>query len=986
MVTPSLVRRLVACSLVVWACGVWPQAARAADVPFAFLIKNGYKNLFAGQALRIDQGLLSWYGYGPLHAIVNGQQAAVLGTAFVQAYSRSVPDPSFAAILPLAALVTLDFGSFRAHLTLFDTPTGPRTTVSVLNEYDATDTSVSGAWVLGDGAAVSGGTADDMVIGALVHFSSPNALHNVPVVVPPYFPLVSFANDPTFTRVSGPSNPGPGHVPRLRLRPGAGTAARLQPLRRSRAWPGVLGHAPRDARRRGQLCRDGVQPARVQDHRRDRARSRSRPLYPGRQRSDSVADGRTPQRILDHGAAEPGHAVGAVLRAVTGTAGDDGGSRAKHMPGGLSQPGILQRGRQRRLGDAVACDFPAVDHQHGDVVLVALVVAEVERDVALDHRESRAAQGNVQQIPHVVAEVAAGLRVEKDARRAHRRMVAPRAVAMLTATIATVAALASCRQPAPELAEPFDVVEASIAEMQNAMREGRTTSRAIVTQYLVRIGLYEDRLNGAIAINPEALAQAAALDRERAAGRVRGPLHGIPVALKDNILTNGGMPTSGGMLAFKHYLAPYDATLVTHLRNAGAIIIAKSTMSELAGWFGSEFRPGGYNAAAGQSYNPYDPRANDDGTPVLVTGGSSSGIGVAASLWAANVGTSTGGSIEGPSNATMLVGIRPSTGRISRYGIIPLTPDQDTAGPMTRTVADAAVMLGVMEGGPDVNDPRTSECRPPPASDYTPFLKADALEGARIGIPRAGIYDARTFPGKARPFPGLKPDEAQSMADAIAALKAAGAEIVDPVDLPSLVATTPARILTSHNICELMPDGLAPDDLCSSVLRYGMKRDFNLWLASLGASSPVATLSELRAWNLAHQDHGAIRYGQGRLDAADAVDLERDKARYERNRAEDLELTRAEGLDVALNGHQLDALLFPGSSGANYATKAGYPLVVVPFGTVVNHDDGVKGSQDRTRPFGVSFVGAHCDDPTLVGIAYAFEQATRRRVPPPHTP
>jgi amidase len=165
-----------------------------------------------------------------------------------------------------------------------------------------------------------------------------------------------------------------------------------------------------------------------------------------------------------------------------------------------------------------------------------------------------------------------------------------------------------------------------------------------------------------------------------------------------------------------------------------------------------------------------------------------------------------------------------------------------------------------------------------------------------------------------------------------------------------------------------------------------MKRDFNLWLATLGESAPVKTLAELRAWNLAHKNDGAMRYGQGRLDYADAVDLEKDRARYERNRRDDLMLTREEGLDGAIKANKLDALLFPGSSGANYATKAGYPIIVVPFGMVINYAEGAKGSTEKVRPFGVSFVGSHCDDPKLVGIAYSFEQATRKRVPPSRTP
>jgi amidase len=565
-------------------------------------------------------------------------------------------------------------------------------------------------------------------------------------------------------------------------------------------------------------------------------------------------------------------------------------------------------------------------------------------------------------------------------------MTRTRFLAMLAVTTAVSLALQSCDKPAPkvEAKAPFSVVEASIPDMQKAMAEGRTTSREIVTQYLMRMGLYEDMLNAAVSVNHNALAQADALDKERAEGKVRGPLHGIPVAVKDNIMTKDDMPTSGGMLAFKHYMAPYDATLVANLKAAGAIIIAKSTMSELAGWYGGGTRPGGYNGAAGQSYNPYDPRANEDGTPVLAVAGSSSGVGVAANLWAGNVGTSTGGSIEGPSNANMLVGIRPSTGRISRYGIVPLSLDQDTAGPMTKYVADAAIMLGAMEGAAvDPNDPRTSECTPPPNRDYTAFLKADALKGARIGIPRVGIYTAHTFPGKGRAFPGLKPEELEAMEGAIAAMKAAGAEIVDPVEIPSLTATEAVKNITSHPICALTNDD---GEYCSEVVRYSMKRDFNLWLKTLGDGAPVKTFGELLAWNVAHKADGAIRYGQERLEGTERIDLEKDKARYERNRAEDLVLTREQGLDAALGGNKLDALVFPETSGSTFATKAGYPVVVVPWARVANDAPGAKGSTEKVKPYGFSFVGGHCEDPKLIGIAYAFEQATKKRVPSPHTP
>src|SRR5207244_6031213 len=264
-------------------------------------------------------------------------------------------------------------------------------------------------------------------------------------------------------------------------------------------------------------------------------------------------------------------------------------------------------------------------------------------------------------------------------------------------------------------AAAFRIVEATIPEMQNAMKAGRLTSRELVTQYLIRIATYEDRLNAALAITPRALEEADQLDRERAQGTLRGPLHGIPVALKDNIHTTQ-MPTTGGALAFAGHVPPYEATLTKNLRDAGAIIIAKTGLTELANWVAGAPTPmpGNYNAVGGFGFNPYDPRPDPrdtpgDGRPVLQTGGSSSGIGTAANLWAANVGSDTGGSVISPSNSNMLVGIRPTIGRISRYGVIPITADHDTAGPMTRTVTDAAIMLGALEGAaPGPHDAATT--------------------------------------------------------------------------------------------------------------------------------------------------------------------------------------------------------------------------------------------------------------------------------------
>src|SRR5437899_3150388 len=253
----------------------------------------------------------------------------------------------------------------------------------------------------------------------------------------------------------------------------------------------------------------------------------------------------------------------------------------------------------------------------------------------------------------------------------------------------------------------------------------------------MRIALYEDKLHAPLTVGREALAEAEARDRERAQGRIRGPLHGIPVALKDNIHTTD-MPTTGGALAFDGFVPPYEATLTRNLRESGAIIIAKTGLTELANWVAGNM-PGNYNALKGYGMNPYDPRrdpreATFDGRPAMGTGGSSSGIGSSASFWAANVGTETSGSILSPSNQNMLVGIKPTVGRISRHGVIPITADQDTAGPMARTVADAAIMLGALESkSPDPNDAATQRCTPPPNNDYTRFLKRDGLKGARIG-------------------------------------------------------------------------------------------------------------------------------------------------------------------------------------------------------------------------------------------------------------
>jgi amidase len=548
-------------------------------------------------------------------------------------------------------------------------------------------------------------------------------------------------------------------------------------------------------------------------------------------------------------------------------------------------------------------------------------------------------------------------------------------------------------QTAPPSAPPteFDVIEATIPAMREAMEQGRLTSRALVQMYLARLGMYQQKLRAAVSVNTNALREADERDRERAEGRVRGPLHGIPIALKDNIHTTN-LPTSGGALAFDGFIPPYEATLTTHLHEAGAIIIAKATMSELAGYTAGAPTPapGGYNAVAGLSYNPYDPRrdprpATADGRPALTPAGSSSGVGTAANLWAASVGTETSGSILGPSNVSMLAAIKPTIGRISRWGVIPITADQDSAGPMARTVTDAAILLGVLEGAsPDPNDPATNRCEPPPGRDYTPFLKPDSLRGARIGIPRAFYYDQITRPGEKEPRGGLNPAQQKAMAEAIDVLQQQGAVIVDPADIPSVVDPDPAKTIVGWNFCGSADEVRGKDLGCTIVVKYGMKRDFNKWLATLGPTAPVKTLTELREWNRAHEKEGAIRYGQSRLDISDEVDLEKDRPRYLADQARDLALTTTSGIDAVMKLHQLDALLFPGSSGAGLSARPGYPSVIVPFAMIPNEPTPPfpDGFNAKPQPYGVTFAGLACSEPRLLGLAYAFEHATKRRRPP----
>ena len=353
----------------------------------------------------------------------------------------------------------------------------------------------------------------------------------------------------------------------------------------------------------------------------------------------------------------------------------------------------------------------------------------------------------------------------------------------------------------------------------------------------------------------------------------------------------------------------------------------------------------------------------------------------------------------------MLAGIKPTVGRISRYGVIPITADQDTAGPMAKSVGDVAIMLGILESAaPDPNDPATRTCMPPPGHAYTTFLNRDGLKGARIGIPRAFFYDRITPPGEENPRGGLNEAQRKVMEEAIAVLKQRGAVIVDPANIPSVVDKDPKNNFILWGTCSGVSNVKGKDENCSIDFKYGMKRDFNTWLASLGPAAPLKSLKELIAWNTAHLKAGSIKYGQSNLDISDEMDLEKDRARYEADRAKDVRLGGTHGMDEIMKAERLDAILFPAASGAAIAAKPGYPTVIVPFGLVPNapgpgtgRAGGPAGGGSNNAPFppgfdakpepyGVSFSGMACSEPKLIELAYSFEQATKKRIPPPLFP
>ncbi|MBA2941753.1 amidase [Paenibacillus sp. CGMCC 1.16610] len=472
------------------------------------------------------------------------------------------------------------------------------------------------------------------------------------------------------------------------------------------------------------------------------------------------------------------------------------------------------------------------------------------------------------------------------------------------------------------------IVEADIKTLQEAMEAGEIRAVDLVAFYVKRIEKCNKIINAVLEINPDALQIAQALDDERQKQGSRGPLHGIPILLKDNIDTGDRMHTSAGSMALAQSFAAEDAFIAAKLRESGAVLLGKVNMTEWANFMSGPM-PSGYSSRGGQVLNPYGPGRFE-------VGGSSSGSGAAtaAGFAAAAIGTETSGSIVNPAHHNSLVGLKPTVGLLSRIGIIPISHSQDTPGPMTRTVMDAALLLGALTGV-DARDPLSlaSEGNSPREKDYTTFLDANSLQGARIGIPRWFYKD-------------LNEEEQRIAENAIQVLREQGAVVIDPVSLP----------------CEQA-------EWNSDVLRYEFKKDLNDYLSKLDASVPVHTLQEVIAFNHEHAEK-ALVYGQNTLIWSDETSGTLTEDEYHRNLAKYQELTRSRGIDHVLEEHQLDALFFPGDEGYDIAARAGYPLLNVPAGYTAE------------GPMGVMFSAGAFSEGKLLALGYAFELATKYRRPP----
>jgi amidase len=511
-----------------------------------------------------------------------------------------------------------------------------------------------------------------------------------------------------------------------------------------------------------------------------------------------------------------------------------------------------------------------------------------------------------------------------------------------------------------------------MSDVIQALASGRVTATALTKAYLARIEAYDrggPKLNSIRKLNPDSLMIAGKLDDTKPS--VKQPLAGVPLLVKDNIATGDKQPTTAGSLALEGARARSDATVVKLLRDAGAIVLGKANLTEFANMLAIDM-PSGYSSLGGQVKNPYAPTLVDDrDIPIVSPGGSSSGsaVAVAAGLCAASIGTETSGSLLFPASQNGLVTVKPTVGLISRAGILPITHSQDTAGPMTRTVRDAAILLNVL-ATKDLLDPATQRQRRP--TDYAADLAPDAMKGARIGVPSdPGDPLNDSYYGK------LPPNWARVIADAFKVLEDLGAVIVR-ANMPTLGwIAGPGTTMAVLNRNPLSRNKGNPA-MQWIVLLYELKRDLNLYLKDWATNTRIKTIADIVTFNEANADK-ALRFGQDLFLAANMTKGDLSEREYKSARAMDLLAAKTRGMDAYMNQHKLDAVLFAGSTGAAIAAKAGYPSVVVPGGFI----SGFDGKETPDYPLGITFAGRAWSEHKLLRLAYAYEQASNVRKPPP---
>lgn len=517
--------------------------------------------------------------------------------------------------------------------------------------------------------------------------------------------------------------------------------------------------------------------------------------------------------------------------------------------------------------------------------------------------------------------------------------------------------------------------DAPMSDIIEALASGQVTATALTKAYLARIAAYDRNgpaLNSVRVLNPDALAIAAKLDGARPSAK--RPLAGVPILVKDNIGTSDKQPTTAGSLALEGARAKRDATVVKLLRKAGAVILGKANLTEFANILAIDM-PSGYSSLGGQVKNPYVPALMDDrGIPLVDPGGSSSGsaVAVAAGLCAASIGTETSGSLLHPATRNGLVTVKPTVGLISRAGIVPVAHSQDTAGPMTRTVRDAAMLLNVL-AAKDPRDPATERQRRP--ADYTADLARDAMKGVRIGVPSDPADPLNDcYYGK------LSPHGAKLMAETIRVLEDLGAVIVRASMPTRGWIAGPGTGMAVLNRNPLSSNKGNPTG-SPIVFLYELKHGLNLYLKDWATNTEIKTMADIIAFNTAHAKE-ALRFGQDLFLASDLTKGDLSEREYKSARAMDLLAARTHGMDAYMNQHKLDAVLFPGATGAAIAAKAGYPSVMVPAGFV----SGADGKDTPDYPLGVSFAGRAWSEHKLLRLAYAYEQASHMRKAPPGVP